>query len=145
MRHPPRLSHLVTRRIAAQKLVALYAEPHHLEFEEAFIRLDAALKGTLMPRLLDATWDALTVLKPKLSEEVLLENVAKHLADRPNRQGKTKPLTPDLSAFLVLLDLEAGTATEAVRRVMESKEGLKGAERGLAEGGRFLADELLRK
>ncbi|NPC86378.1 hypothetical protein HPC49_50355, partial [Pyxidicoccus fallax] len=53
-------------------------------------------------------------------------------------------LNPAWSAFLILVDLEVGTVSDAARRVMETDEGRRRGEEGLAEAGRFLAAELTR-
>ena len=80
----------------------------------------------------------------RLDDEGLLEKVATTLRDRPQRPGRVVEVTAAWSAFLVLADLEAGTASEAARRVMESPEGRQRAQEGLVEVGRFLAAELTR-
>ncbi|MFT3839360.1 MAG: hypothetical protein QM723_20420 [Myxococcaceae bacterium] len=48
------------------------------------------------------------------------------------------------SAFLVLIDLDAGLASDSARRILESEEGKRRLADGVAEAGRFLATELLR-
>ena len=144
MAYPPRLSHLATRAVVVAKLVPTFAAAHHIDEEEAAERLDAALRGRLLGDLLEATWTALLAGTKRLDEEGLLEKVATTLRDRPQRPGRLAPLTPGWSAFLVLADLEAGTASDAVRRVLGTDEGRKRALDGLAEVGRFLAAELTR-
>ncbi len=142
--YPPRLGHLATRAVVVAKLAPTYAQAHRLDDEEAAQRISAALSGRLLPQLLEATWEALKGKTKRLNEEGLLEKVATTLSERPLRPGRAAPLTPAWSAFLVVADLEAGTASDAARRVMESEEGRKRAQEGLAEAGRFLAAELTR-
>ncbi|WP_338863950.1 hypothetical protein [Myxococcus stipitatus] len=144
MSYPPRLSHLATRAVVVAKLVPTYAQAHRLDEEEAAQRLSSALSGKLLPSLLEATWSALQGKTKRLNEDGLLEKVATTLSDRPLRPGRVAPLTPSWSAFLVLTDLEAGTASDAARRVMETEEGRRRGNEGLAEAGRFLAAELTR-
>ena len=144
MAFPPRLSHLATRAVVVAKLVPTFAAAHTIDEEEAAQRLDAALKGRLLGDLLEATWTALLGSTKRLDEAGLLEKVATTLRDRPQRPGRLAELTPGWSAFLVLADLEAGTASEAVRRVLATDEGRKRALAGLAEVGRYLAAELSR-
>ena len=144
MAFPPRLSHLATRAVVVAKLVPTFAAAHSIDEEEAAQRLDAALKGRLLGDLLEATWAALLGSTKRLDESGLLEKVATTLRDRPQRPGRLAALTPGWSAFLVLADLEAGTASEAVRRVLATDEGRKRALAGLAEVGRYLAAELSR-
>ena len=145
MPHPPRLAHLVNRRVAVAKLTATYAAAHAIDALEGAIRLDRALTGPLQADLLDATWEALRAGKPRLSEEALLERVAEYVKEHGPRESKAAPITSDWSAFLVAADLAAGTASESARRILESVEGSARVRAGLQAAGRFLAAELLRK
>ncbi|MGA9525402.1 MAG: hypothetical protein WBV82_28340 [Myxococcaceae bacterium] len=145
MRYPPRLGHLATRKVVVAKLWPTYAESHRVDEQEAIIRLERAVSGQLWDDLLETTWQALVGSTKRLDEEGLLEKVAGALKDRPLRPGRVAKVDPDLSAFLVLADLEAGTAGDAARRVMESEEGRRRGAAGLAAAGRFLAAELTRK
>lgn len=144
MNHPPRLAHLATRAVIAARLTPTYARAHNVDEDEAREQLERALQGTLWERLLDATWEAMLGGTKRLSDEALVEKVAGALKDRPLKPGRPATLSPAWSAFLVLADLEAGTASDAARRVMESAEGQRKANEGLAEVGRFLAKELTR-
>ncbi len=144
MGYPPRLGHLATRPVVVAKLAPTYARAHGLDEEEAVQRLSTALRGRLWPALLEEAWAALKGKSKRLDDEGLVEKVASTLQERPQRPGRLAPLSPGWSAFLVLADLEAGTASEAARRVMESPEGRQRAQEGLAEVGRFLAAELTR-
>src|SRR5271169_68552 len=144
MRYPPRLAHLATRAVVVAKLLPTYASAHSIDDEEARTRLDAALSGTLLEELLASTWVALQGGTKRLTDDGLLEKVAKSLQDRPLRPGRTVEPTAGWSAFLVLADLSAGTASESARRLMESDAGQVRARAGLAEVGAFLARELTR-
>ncbi|MCE9671917.1 hypothetical protein LY474_29345 [Myxococcus stipitatus] len=144
MSYPPRLAHLATRAVVVARLVPTYAQAHRLDEEEAAQRLTSALSGRMLGALLESTWTALLGSTKRLKEDGLLEKVATTLSERPLRPGRVAPLTPAWSAFLVLADLEAGTASDAVRRVMETDDGRRRAAEGLAEAGRFLAAELTR-
>jgi hypothetical protein len=144
MRYPPRLAHLATRAVVVAKLLPTYAAAHSLDDEEAQSRLDAALSGSLLEDLLAATWTSLLGGTKRLEEDGLLQKVAKSLADRPLRPGRTVETTTGWSAFLVLADLSAGTASESARRLMETDAGQTRARAGLAEVGSFLAKELTR-
>ncbi|MBI3184601.1 MAG: hypothetical protein HYZ28_20895 [Myxococcales bacterium] len=144
MPYPPRLAHLATKAVVVAKLAPTHAQAHSLDDDEAIDRLGRALSGPLLERLLLATWDALKATAKRLDEAGLLEKVAASLKERPQRPGRVAKLTPALSAFLVLLDVEAGTATDAARRVLERDEGRRMVEAGLAEAGVLLAKELTR-
>jgi len=144
MNHPPRLAHLATRAVMAAKLGPTYAKAHNVDDDEAREQLERALRGSLWERLLDVTWEAMVGGTKRLSDEALVEKVAGTLQDRPLKAGRPAALNAAWSAFLVLADLEAGTASDAARRVLESAEGQRKAAEGLAEVGRFLAKELTR-
>lgn len=145
MRYPPRLSHLATRSVVVAKLAPTYAEAHSIEDEEGVSRLDRALQSPLLDDLLAAAWAALLGTTERLDEDALVQKVASGLKNRPQRPGKIAPLTPGWSAFLVLADVRAGIASDAAQRLLETEEGAKRAKAGLAEVGKFLATELVRK
>jgi hypothetical protein len=130
--------------VVVAKLMPTYARAHNIDEEEAAQRLSSALSGRMLPALLDATWAALRGKSKRLTDDGLLEKVATTLSERPLRPGRVAPTSPAWSAFLILVDLEVGTASDAARRVMESDEGRRRGEEGLAEVGRFLAAELTR-
>ncbi|WP_426736194.1 hypothetical protein [Myxococcus faecalis] len=144
MSYPPRLAHLATRAVVVAKLVPTYAQAHRLDEEEAAQRLTSAMSGRMLAALLDAAWTAMRGKTKRLTDDGLLEKVAGTLSERPLRPGRVAEVTPAWSAFLVLTDLEAGTASDAARRVMESEEGRRRGDEGMAEAGRFLAAELTR-
>jgi hypothetical protein len=124
------------------RLVPTYAKAHEIDEEEASQRLSRALAGRLWEDLLAATWEAMKGRVKRLDEQGLLEKVASTLEERPLRYGRAVETTPTWSAFMMLLDLEIGTAGDAARRVMESEQGRKMVGAGLAEAGLFLAIEL---
>ena len=145
MRYPPRLAHLATRGVVVAKLAPTYSEAHSIDDEEGVVRLDRALNSPLLDDLLAAAWAALLGTTERLDEDALVQKVASGLKNRPQRPGKIAPLTPGWSAFLVLADVRAGIASDAAQRLLETEEGAKRAKAGLAEVGRFLATELVRK
>jgi hypothetical protein len=146
MRYPPRLAHLATKGIVAAKLAPTYAESHHVDDDEAQIRFSRAIQGPLLDEILAATWTALLNGTRKLDEAGLLEKVAKSIAKHPYRHGKPiLELSNGWGAFLVLIDVNAGLASDAARNVLETPEGQKRVAAGILEVGQALAAELLRK
>ena len=141
MRYPPRLGHLATRPVVVNRLVPTYAKAHQIDEQEASQRLTRALAGPIWEDLLAATWEAMKGRVKRLDEQQLLEKVATTLEERPLRYGRAMDTNPAWSAFMMLLDLEIGTAGDAARRVMESEQGRKMIAAGLAEAGQFLATE----
>lgn len=144
MRYPPRLAHLATRAVVVAKLWPTFAAAHNLDEEEAEERLTTALQGQLLDELLAHAWEGMRQKAPRADESALLEKVAQTLGERPRRAGRTAKLNSAWSAFLLLADLQAGTASEAARRALETEQGRKTALEGLAEAGRHLAAELTR-
>jgi hypothetical protein len=128
------------------KLSPTYAQTHEVDVDEAVERVDRALErdATLRDQLLGACWAELVAKKRKVDEAALLEKIAQLLKDRPNRPGKVAPMTAGWSALLVLIDLDAGLASDSARRILESDEGKRRLADGVTEAGRFLAAELLR-
>jgi len=144
MSYPPRLGHLVTRGVMAARFRPTYAQSHEIDEDEAQDRLERAFGGRLWELLLETTWDALNDKKRAVDPEKVLERIAGTLKDRPLRPGKQATLNPAFSAFLVLIDLEAGTASDAIRKVLESPQGEAMKQQGLAAAGKFLAAELVK-
>lgn len=145
MRFPPRLAHLATRAVVAARVLPTYSQTHQLDEEIARPRVEAALKTPLHDDLLAATWAALLDGRKRLDEAGLLEKVATTLSERPLRPGRTvSEPTPGWSAFLVAIDVAAGIASDAARRVLETPEGQKRTRAGIAEVGAWLAKELTR-
>jgi hypothetical protein len=124
------------------KLVPTYAEAHQLEDEEASTRIQTALQGALLEDLLAGIWATMVGSTQRLDDEGLVEKVAKTLRDRPMRQGKVVALTPGWSAFFLRIDLAAGTASDAARKVMETDAGRQASTKGLEEVASHLAKEL---
>jgi hypothetical protein len=142
VRYPPRLGHLATRPVVVNRLVPTYAKAHEIDEQEAGLRLERAIAGPLWEDLLAATWEAMQARVKRLDEQKLLEKVASTLEERPLRYGKVVETNPAWSAFMMVLDLEIGTAGDAARKVMESPQAKKMVAAGLAEAGMFLATEL---
>jgi hypothetical protein len=142
VRYPPRLGHLASRPVVVNRLVPTYAQAHQVDEQEASLRLSRALSGALWEDLLAATWEAMKGRVKRLDEEQLLEKVATTLSERPLRYGRAVEPNPAWSAFMMVLDLEIGTAGDAARKVMESEQGQRMISAGLAEAGAFLAREL---
>lgn len=144
MRYPPRLAHLATQKVVIAKLTPTYASAHDIDDEEAAQRLETALKGQLLDDLLASAWESIRSRHPRLGEQELLDKVAAALRDRPQRPGRMAKMGPAWSAFLVLLDLEAGVAGEAARRALDNDQGRKMLSQGMSEAGQHLAAELTR-
>jgi hypothetical protein len=142
--YPPRLAHLATKAVLSAKLAVTFAHAHDVDETEAIERLGEALTPALIEKLLGATWAALKGTTKRLDDAALVEKVAHSLGDRPLRPGRKAEVTAGWSAFLLVADLEAGTASDMARRVLESPDGQKRAQAGLEEVAKFIAAELTR-
>jgi hypothetical protein len=143
--YPPRLGHLLTKPVLIAKLTQSYSQAHEIDDEEAASRLSTALNQRFLEELLAATWKALLGSVKRLDEAGLLEKVASTLKDRPLRAGRLATPSVQWSAFLLLVDIHAGTASDAVRRVLETTEGAAKLREGLEVAGKFIAAEVTRK
>jgi hypothetical protein len=144
MRYPPRLAHLATNKIVAARLAPGFGQAHNIDDAEALERLERALPGPLLEDLLAATWAALQADRKRFDPDRMLEKIFETLKERPFRPGRKHAVTPELAAFYVAVDLAAGTASDAARRLMETDAGRARADAGLAEAGKYLAAELTR-
>jgi hypothetical protein len=142
--YPPRLAHLATRQVVIAKLSTTYARAHDIDEAEAVERLGVALTPRLLDQLLAETWTVLRSGGKRLDDAAVVEKVAKALEARPLRPGRSAEVTAGWSAFLLVADLEAGTASDMARRALETPEGRARIEAGLREVAGFLAAELTR-
>jgi hypothetical protein len=145
MRCPPRFSHLVTRPVVVAKLWPTCAAAFNIDDDDAFGRMERAMKGPLHDDILAATWEVLTRPAVRPTDDELLETVAAVLKKRGEKPGKVASLTPGWNAFLVLADVRAGTASEDAQRLISSEAGRARAAAGLADVGKHLAAELTRR
>jgi hypothetical protein len=144
MRYPTRLPHLLTDAVLIARLAPSYEKAHNVDLEEAQLCLGTALRTELRDDLLEATWNAVRDRTPRFKEETSLDKIATSIGDRPQRPGRVQPTDARWSAFWILVDLRAGTASDAARHALESEAGQAKVREGLAEAGRFLASELAR-
>jgi len=144
MRFPTRLAHLATVKVVAAKLAPAFALAHRVDEDEARDRLEHGLPGALLDDLLEATWLELQAQSKRFDEARALEKIAETLKDRPLRPGRAAEVSAELAAFYVLVDVAAGTASEAARRLMETDAGRAKGELGMASAARQLARELTR-
>ena len=144
MRYPARLAHLATRAIVVAKLAPTFADAHQLDHDEAAYRLGAALSGPLLDDLLAATGRRSSGARRSWTRRVCWRRSPGACGTGPSARAAPHRSTPDLSAFLLLADLAAGTASDAAGRVMETDAGKARARAGLAAVGQLLAHELTR-
>src|SRR5262249_21676370 len=144
---PVRFLGLVPKPIMAEMLAHTYAESKNVDPNEAYERLDVALKDLkLIEGLQRATWASLLAKKPQLAEKELVEHVAKRL-EKARRFKAFKPKRAEsgaLAAVMVLIDTGSGYATGEARELLHTPEGEKLLATGFALLGAHLAAEMLR-
>ena len=142
MRYPQRFSHLVTHPVVVTKLAPTCAAAFNIDAGDALERIDKGAGGSVHEELLAACWDHLRAATD-LSDEELIENIAATLKRRGERPGKVAKVTPGWNAFLVMVDIRAGTASDTAQGLIGSDHGKKLVAAGLQEAAKHLAKELI--
>jgi len=140
-----RLPHVVTRKDLSFLLAPTYAASASVDFEEACERMQRVVGSQrIVDRLYGGLSAALAERKgPRTSEDALIDALS---AGIQNRRGRVKaaPLTPAVSAVMVMLNLELGYAPEMMRDALENAKGKALLEEGLQALGAHLARELIK-
>jgi hypothetical protein len=141
-----RLPHVVTRKDLALIVAPTYAAAASVDFDEAHERMERAVGSQ---RIVDALHqglsDALYEHKgPRTSEDELMDKLSDGIQKRRSRV-KTAPLTPGISAAIVLLNLELGYAPEMMRNALAEPKGEKLLRDGLRQLGAHLLSELIKR
>ena len=144
---PLRFTGLVTRSVLAEMMVQTYAVNKDIDPNEAYERLDVALKELrLIEGLQQSIWRAATAKKPGLDDSPLVDLLAKRL-DRAKRFKPFKPKRTEsgaLAAVMLLVDMGAGYASGDARDLIQSEQGEKLLAEGFRLLGEHLAGEMLR-
>jgi hypothetical protein len=144
---PVRFLGLVTRSVLAEMLSQTYAAAKNIDPNEAYTRLDVALKDLkLIEGVQNAIWAAAVAAKPKLDDSALVDLLAKRL-DKAKRFKAFKPKRAEsgpLAAWTVLVDAGAGYSSGEARDLLYTDEGEKLLAAGFKLIGAHLASEMLR-
>ncbi len=140
-----RLPHVVTRKDLALIVAPTYAAAANVDFDEAHERMERAVSSQ---RIVDALHqglsDALDGRKgPRTSEDEMIDKLSDGIQKRRSRV-KAAPLTPGISAAIVLLNLELGYAPEMMRNALAEPKGEKLLQDGLRQLGAHLLSELIK-
>src|SRR3954454_22743559 len=140
-----RLLHVVTRKDLALLLAPTYAQSANVDFDEAHERMERAV-GT--QRMVDALYqglsDALYARQGARSgEDELIDNLSAGVQKRRSRV-KAAPLTPAISAAMVMFNLELGYAPEMMRNALENPKGQALLKDGLKPLGAHLLSQLIK-
>jgi hypothetical protein len=144
---PVRFQGLVTRSVLAEMLSQTYAAAKNIDPNEAYGRLDEALKDLkLIEGLQQAIWAAAVGTKPKLGDSELVDLLAKRL-DKAKRFKAFKPKRTEsgpIAAWTVLVDAGSGYSSGEARDLLYTDEGEKLLATGFKLLGAHLAAEMLR-
>jgi hypothetical protein len=80
---------------------------------------------------------------PRTTEDAVIEDLSAGMQKRRSRV-KAAPLTPAISAVMVMLNLELGYAPEMMRGALENPKGKALLDDGLQALGTHLANELIK-
>lgn len=141
----PRLTHVLTRKDLAVVLASTYASSANVEFDEAHERLERAVGN---PRILEQLYEGISRaveerMNPRSNLDELLDNLSAGVQKRRARV-KAAPITPAVSAALVLINLEIGYAPEVMRDVLDNPKGQALLKDGLRALGTHLLGELIK-
>jgi hypothetical protein len=140
-----RLPHVVTRKDLALMIAPTYAESARVDFEEAHERMDIFFFiDRVSYEIYTGLSDALREAKgPRTGEDELIDNLSAGVLKRRARV-KAAPITPAISAAMVLLNLELGHAPEMMRNALETPKGQELLREGLRALGAHLVKELIK-
>jgi hypothetical protein len=140
-----RLPHVVTRGDLATLLTPTYAAAQSVDEEEAHDRLIRALADpSLLDDLYGSISEALEAQRgPRTDVDSLIDKLSKRVQERKGRM-KEAAATPQVSAFLVRINLANGLAPDSMRAVLESDKGRTALAQGLRAVGSHLVKELLK-
>jgi hypothetical protein len=140
-----RLPHVVTRKDLALLIAPTYAASASVDFDEAHERMERAVGSQrIVDRLYAGLSAALEQRKgPRTTEDAVIEDLSAGMQKRRSRV-KAAPLTPAISAVMVMLNLELGYAPEMMRGALENPKGKALLDDGLQALGTHLANELIK-
>jgi hypothetical protein len=140
-----RLQHVITRKDLALMLAPTYAGSANVEFDEAHERMERVLASArvadqLFAGLSEAAREAQGA---RTGEDELIDKLSAGVLKRRSRI-KAAPVTPAISAAMVMLNLELGFAPEMMRNALETPKGQALLREGLVALGAHLVKELLK-
>ena len=140
-----RLPHVVTRKDLARMIAPTYAKAASVDADEALERMERAVAND---RIADELYAGLSAAMaerkgPRTTEDELVDKLSEGVQKRRARV-KAAPLTPAVSAALVMVNLELGYAPEMMRNALTTEKGRALLEEGLRELGAHLMTGLVK-
>jgi hypothetical protein len=140
-----RLRHALPPRDLAFALARTYGKAKRVDDERATELLERALAA---PALADEVYAAIrAAIEAKRGPRTDLDTLFDRFAGAaPERIGRIHALdaTPEVTAFIVRIDLDVGDAPEAMRTALDTPKGRELAGRGLATIATSLVADILR-
>jgi hypothetical protein len=140
-----RLPHVITRKDLARVIAPTYAKAASVDADEALERMERALAND---RIADELYAGLSAAMAerkgsRTTEDELVDKLSEGVQKRRGRV-KAAPLTPAVSAALVMINLELGYAPEMMRNALTTEKGRALLEEGLRELGAHLMTSLVK-
>ena len=138
---------LLTRNRLAQLLTETYAKARNVDPNEAYARLDEALKGLRLIRgLQNATWIAMQDIRPDLPPDKLVARAESALSRRKNFKAFRIRRNEEgaFAAVTILIELGAGVSTGEALGLLETDEGEALLHSGFQVIGRHLASVMIK-
>ncbi|MEQ8274111.1 MAG: hypothetical protein RMA76_06010 [Deltaproteobacteria bacterium] len=148
MSRPPAAFFAQTSRAQLVEMVTpTYAKAKNLDLNEAYYRLEDALKDLqLIEGLQYAIWDALVADHPDEDETQIVERVRKKTAKKKRFKSASWRAKDEgaMVAFSILVDRGAGRSSGEALDLLETDAGQQLLARGFEIVGAHLAKELVR-
>jgi hypothetical protein len=140
-----RLPHVLTRKDLARVIAPTYAKAASVDADEALDRMERAVANDHIADELYAGLSAAMAERKgsRTTEDELVDKLSEGVQKRRGRV-KAAPLTPAVSAALVMINLELGYAPEMMRNALTTEKGRALLEEGLRELGAHLMAGLVR-
>jgi hypothetical protein len=140
-----RLPHVLTRKDLARVIAPTYAKAASVDADEALDRMERAVAND---RIADELYAGLSAAMAerkgsRTTEDELVDKLSEGVQKRRSRV-KAAPLTPAISAALVMINLELGYAPEMMRNALDTEKGRALLDDGLRDLGAHLVGELIK-
>jgi hypothetical protein len=140
-----RLPHVLTRKDLARVLTATYAAFVNVDADEAYERLERVMASQAV---LDELYEGLSAALRerqglRTTEDDVMDKLSKGVEKRRTRV-KAAPMTPQISAVMVLLNVEMGIAPEMMRDTLHTPKGRALLDEGRKQLGFHLVDSLIK-
>jgi len=130
----------------AEQLAPSYAQAVNRLPDEVLEEVKSGMLQTrLQQPLCDAIWAHLLAARPRLDPVVLLEKMAKAMANKggPRPRPATGLEIEKMNTLFAYIDVNVGRASETARAALESDAGRKMLQKSIDVAARYIANRLL--